>query len=154
MRNRIVVLLLVVFSLALLSTGALAQTTLPSYGTVPSPGGGGGIGLGVIKPFTGGDWSSTNLSFSWSIRLTKAPAFGVWADGIVVPETNNLQSGVGVNFNVGEGVQRCGLVISDDFKGYLDRLYLGGAVLTDKFDLNDWSHWSGGFYAKYTLVTF
>jgi hypothetical protein len=118
------------------------------------PGGGGGVGMGILKPFSGGPWGSTNLQFNWSIKLTKAPSWGVWADGIVVPETNNLQAGGGINVNLGEAATRAGIRLSDEFQGILDRTYVGGAILTDKFDFQDWSHWRGGFYGKYALVTF
>lgn len=115
----------------------------------------GGVGMGIIKPFTGGTgWQTVNFSFNWSIKLTAEPSFGVWADGIFVPESGNAQAGVGLCGNLGEGARRINWHLSDEFQNVLDNAYVGGAILTDKFDFNDWSHWSGGFYGKYTLVTF
>jgi len=113
----------------------------------------GGVGLAVLKPFTGGPWSSTSIAFNWSVKLTAEPSWGVWADGIVVPEGGNAQAGIGIAVNLGEAADRWGVRISPDFKGILDRAYVGGAALTDKLDFNDWSHWCGGFYGKYTLVS-
>jgi len=115
-----------------------------------------GFGVGLMTPLAKGQgWTAFALELSWSIKLTKAPSFGVWGYGFAIPEAGNGQGGLGVDVNLGEASKAAGIVWSDEFQNVLDASHIGPAIATDKLDFSDLSHWSAGVAFRYVIpVTF
>lgn len=111
-----------------------------------------GFGVGLMTPLKDGPgWTAFALQLSWSMKLTKAPSFGVSGYGFAIPEAGNGQGGIGLDVNLGEASRAAKIKWSDEFQAVLDASNLGPAIATDKLDFKDWSHWSAGFAFRYVV---
>ena len=99
-----------------------------------------GVGAGIF--LTGGQ---TDLGFSWSLALTRAPSVPLIADGLLAGKSYGVGVATPVTTLTTPLFRALGLTPSESFQHVLEAVEVGGAVLTPNLKGFDW-----GLYAKVT----